>query len=245
MIAVVAVLFSCKQSNAPKFTAQQIVDKSIVVSGGEHYKTSNISFDFRDRKYVLERIDGKKVLKRIQKKDSLDLLDIKSAVGFERYVNGKLAQIPDTLANSYANSVNGVHYFAYLPYGLNDPAVNKEYLGQISIKDRKYHKIKVTFNQENGGEDFEDIFIYWFNADSYKPDYLAYEFYSDGGGLRFREAYNERMVNGIRFVDYKNFRPKADNQSIYQIDSLYLKGELKLLSKIELKNILVNPGNYN
>ena len=201
MIIILFGMISCKQKEATKISAQDIVDKSIAVSGGDRYKTSDISFDFRDRKYILQRIDGKKILKRIKKNDTLDIVDVKTAQGFERYVDGKLAQIPDSLANSYANSVNSVHYFAYLPYGLNDQAVIKEYLDEVVIKDKKYHKIKVTFKQENGGDDFDDVYIYWFNAKTFKPDYLAYEFHVNDGGLRFREAFNERTVNGIRFVD--------------------------------------------
>ncbi len=245
LIVMLVGMISCKQNETTKISAQQIVDKSIEISGGDLYNTSDISFDFRDRKYILERIDGKKVLKRIRKNDTLDLVDIKSPTGFERYINGEAAQLPDSLINSYGNSVNSVHYFAYLPYGLNDPAVNKEYLGEIVIKDKKYYKIKVTFSQENGGDDFDDVYIYWFNTKSYKPDYLAYEFHVNDGGLRFREAFNERTVNGIRFVDYINFKPIKDNQSIYGIDSLFQKGELEILSKIELENVTVNPGNYN
>lgn len=245
MIVILVAIISCKQNEATKLSAQQIVNKGIAVSGGELYKTSDISFDFRGRKYIQERIGGKKILKRVLKNDTLDLVDVKTNHGFERYVDGKLAQIPDSLARAYANSVNSVHYFAYLPYGLNDPAVIKEYLDEVVIEDKKYYKIKVTFRQENGGDDFDDVYIYWFNTESYKPDYLAYVFHDGDGGLRFRVAFNERTVNGIRFVDYKNFKPIKDNQSIYGIDSLYQKGELELLSKIELENITVNPGNYN
>jgi len=245
MMVVLFGLISCKQNEATKISAQHIVDKSIEVSGGELYKTSDISFDFRDRKYILERIDGKKLLKRILKNDTLDLVDVKTTQGFERFVDGKLAQIPDSLANLYANSVNSVHYFAYLPYGLNDQAVIKEYLDEVVIKDKKYHKIKVTFSQENGGDDFDDVYIYWFNAKTFKPDYLAYEFHDGYGGFRFRQAYNERIVNGIRFVDYINLKPIQENPSIYKMDSLFMKDELEVLSKIELENITVNPGNYN
>jgi len=238
-------LVSCETEQKKALSAQQIVDKSIAVSGGDLYNTSSFSFDFRDRGYVLERVDGKKVLKRIQKKDTLELIDVKTNSSFQRYVNGKLAQIPDSLANSYANSVNSVHYFAYLPYGLNDPAVKKKLLGEIVIKGKTYYKIKVTFSMDNGGDDFDDVYIYWFDTESFKPDYLAYEFHVDGGGLRFREAYNERIINGIRFVDYYNLKPIEDDQSILDIDSLYIKNRLKLLSKIELKNLIVNRGNYN
>lgn len=237
--------FSCKEKQIPNLSAQNIVDRSIEACGGELYKTSTFSFEFRNRKYILERVDNKKVLKRIHRIDTLDIVDVKSINGFQRFINGELVQIPDSLANSYANSVNSVHYFAYLPYGLNDPAVKKEYLGEIVLNGKKYNKVKVTFSQENGGDDFDDVYIYWFNSNTFKPDFLAYEFHVDGGGLRFREAYNERIVNGVRFVDYKNWEPIGENQSIYAIDSLFMKGKLKFLSKIELKNIIVNQDNYN
>ena len=247
----IAILFlligflSCLEKRSPDLDPQQIVDKSIEVCGGDLYKSSTFSFEFRNRKYVLERLNNRKLLKRIQKNDTLDIVDVKSYNGFQRYVDGKLLQIPDSKANSYASSINSVHYFAYLPYGLNDPAVKKEYLGEMVIKDKKYHKVKVTFGQENGGEDFDDVYIYWFNTITFKPDYLAYEFHVNKGGLRFREAYNERFVNGIRFVDYKNYEPIKEDQSIYNIDSLFIRGELKLLSKIELKGIVVSPDSYN
>jgi len=173
-------MLSCGQRQTKKPNAQQIVDRSIEVSGGGLYGKSNIKFDFRERKYELEWVNGKKILRRTQKNDTLDILDIKTNNNFQRFVDGELIQIPDSLVNSYGNSVNSVHYFAYLPYGLNDPAVRKEYIGNIDIKGKSYHKVKVTFGQENGGDDFDDTYIYWFNKSTGKPDYLAYEFHVNG-----------------------------------------------------------------
>lgn len=247
LIAAVLVLLitACKDKSTPAFTAQEIVDKSISASGGDYYKTSAISFDFRDRKYTLERVKGRRVMKRILKTDSSEVIDIKAHTGFQRLVNGKPVQVHDSMAFKYENSINSVHYFAYLPYGLNDPAVIKEYLGTITIKDKLYYKVKITFRQENGGKDYEDVFVYWFNAETFKPDYLAYEYFTDGGGLRLREAYNERIVNGIRFVDYNNLKPKVEGTSIFTMDSLYMQDQLELLSKIELRNINVSRDNYN
>ena len=150
-------------------------------------------------------------------------------------------QLPDTMSIKYANSVNSVHYFARLPYGLNDPAVRKELIGETTIKDKKYYKVKVTFKEDNGGDDFDDIYFYWFNKETFKPDFLAYKFHVDGGGIRFREAYNERYVGNIRFVDYTNLKPKEMLASIFTIDSLYEAGGMELLSKIELDSIQVTP----
>jgi len=237
LLLLLISIFSCKEKEPTLLSAQEIVDKSIEASGGELYQKNNVVFEFRDKSYALDVSSGQRILKRITTTDSSVVTDIKSPSGFERFVNDSLVMLHDTLANKYSNSVNSVHYFAYLPFGLNDSAVNKSMLGKVKIKNEEYYKIKVTFDQQGGGDDFDDVYLYWFNAKTLKPDYLAYEFHVDGGGMRFREAYNERRVGGIRFVDYRNYKPETELKSILEIDKAFESGELELLSKIELKNV--------
>jgi len=244
IVLFVLMIMSCREQETKAFSAQRIVDKSIEVSGGDLYQTSDISFVFRDRTYELEYREDQKILKRITTTDTSSIVDVRRSEGLQRFINDSLVHIPDSLAIRYANSVNSVHYFAYLPYGLNDDAVTKRLLGEVKIKDNDYYKIEVTFDQKRGGDDFEDVYIYWFNKETFKPDFLAYEFHIDGGGMRFREAYNERYVNGIRFVDYNNYKPKEEIP-IYETDRLFETAKLELLSKIELKDITVSQGSYN
>ncbi|MCK0191806.1 DUF6503 family protein [Arenibacter sp. F20364] len=242
-LIVVFLIISCKDRSASAISVQEIVDKSIMVSGGEKYRNNDIFYKFRDFQYASEWKDGVRILKRIRTTDSTKVVDVKGIHNFERFVNDSLVPLKDSIANLYANSVNSVHYFAHLPYGLNDPAVNKELLGEVTVKDKEYFKVKVTFDQKGGGKDYEDIYLYWFNKETFKPDYLGYKFYVDGGGIRFRAAYNERYLGGIRFVDYENYEASIEDSSIYEVDRLYEKNELKLLSKIELEDISVKPSN--
>ncbi|MFK7812476.1 MAG: DUF6503 family protein [Maribacter sp.] len=244
LLAIVA--FSCIDAPKKALSAQEIIDKSIDVSGGvDLYEKSIIAFKFRDREYISEMNGKRKTLKRIQKNDTLDLLDVLSPEGFKRFENDSLVSVHDSMATKYGNSVNSVHYFSKLPYGLNDPAVHKELLVETEIKGKPYYKVKVTFNQIGGGDDFDDTYVYFFNKETFKPDYLAYDFHVDGGGMRFREAYNERYIGGIRFVDYKNMKPIEASTSVLEVDSLFNNDKLKLLSKIELKNIKVSQDSYN
>lgn len=237
LILVFAI--GCKQEPKKELTAQDIVDNSIADSGGKRFDDYIVTFDFRDKSYVAENADGQRVYQRISDLDSTTITDIKRGDEFERYMNDSLVMVHDTMAVKYANSINSVHYFVRLPYGLNDGAVNKELLGKETIDNKEYYKVKVTFDQEGGGDDFEDTYLYWFDKELFKPDYLAYNFHVNGGGQRFRKAYNERYVNGIRFVDYENYKPKNEGTDILEIGQLYNKGELELLSKIELENITV------
>jgi hypothetical protein len=146
------------------------------------------------------------------------------------------------MAAKYSRSINAVHYFSILPYGLNDKAVNKSYLGEVEIKAKPYYKIKITFEEDGGGEGHEDIFVYWIHKDTYQVDSFGYS-YDEGPhdrGIRFREAYNRRVVNGLSFTDYNNFNPEDSLASVYSLDSLFVANKLKLLSKIELEDIKVN-----
>ena len=143
------------------------------------------------------------------------------------------------MAVKYSESVNSVHYFSILPYGLNDQAVNKKRLEDVYIKDKPYYKIEITFNQEGGGVDYEDVFIYWIDQQSFTIDYLAYTFHVNGGGKRFREVTKKHIVNGRQFVDYNNYKPKNADVKLSTLDILFLRGELLKISEINLENIQV------
>ena len=237
-IFFIITLLTCKEKEQETYNADFIINEAIKQAGGKHIENSVIEFSFRNKHYTAARNSGEFQYTRAFKDSLNHIKDVLSNSGFQRFVNCELLSIQDSMAVKYSSSVNSVHYFSVLPFGLNDEAVNKEYIKKIFIKDRAYHKIKVTFNKENGGEDFEDVFVYWIDSESYKLEYLAYSYIeSDGIGLRFREAYNERYVNGVRFVDYNNYKPKENNVSVFNLDSLYGEEKLQLLSKIKLEKI--------
>jgi len=237
VLLIICLAWSCETKTEPN--AQDIIDKAIAKAGGERYYNSKIEFNFRDRNYCAVRNDKDFKLERLSVSDSIVTTDILSNSYFMRVQNDKPVSLPDSTVTKLSNSVNSVHYFSVLPYGLNDEAANKNYLGEISIKGKTYHKIEVTFNEEGGGTDFDDVFVYWIDTTNYNVDYLAYEFHVNGGGMRFREAYNERLVNGIRFVDYKNYKPIVEVINVRSLDSLFETANLKLLSKIELEDVHV------
>ena len=231
-------LLNCKNIDKEKLSAESIINKSIEVSGAKKVASSTIDFDFRDRHYYAERQEGNFLLMRITVEAHKDsVFDILSNSGFERHINdNESVFVEDSMKVKYAASVNSVHYFSVLPFGLNDKAVNKKLLEDESIKGQTYHTIKVTFNQEGGGEDYEDVFLYWIHHETFEVNYLAYSYNEDDGiGIRFREAYNERYVNGIRFVDYNNYKPKDDSATLTDLPKLFDNDQLKLLSTIELE----------
>ena len=247
-IILLLLFFSCNDAKQNSLQVQQtekmlpssLINQSIEAAGLHRLANSDIAFTFRDVRYSASRSNGQfSLLRRFEKGNQL-VVDSLTNDGFTRHLNAELVHVPDSMVTKYAASVNSVHYFSVLPYGLNDPAVNYEVLDEVFIKNKSYQTLQVTFDQVGGGEDFEDVFVYWINKDSKTVDYLAYSYEeSDGKGIRFREAYNDRTIEGIKFVYYNNYKPKSKFIPLTDLPVLFQSERLELVSKIELDSIAV------
>jgi len=213
---------------------QTIVDRSIKVHGGDIVKNSIFSFDFRKYHLTYERNEGAYTYTRTHKETGLT--DVLNNEGIKRFKNQEEILLNSKNQKRYGNSLNSVIYFAFLPYFLIDVAVQKELLAEVIIQGNNYYKLRVTFIKEGGGDDFEDEYFYWINKKTFRMDYLAYSFHINGGGVRFREAYNTRNVGGVLFQDYINYKHDK-NTPVGTLDALFEKGELKELSRIVLENV--------
>lgn len=226
----------------PTPTAQEVVDQAIDFSGTEKLRNGSATFNFRNISYEYWHEKGTYIYTRIQTDTaSNEIKDVLTNEGLVRFINGEEALITEERRAAYTSSVNSVIYFAFLPLWLNDPAVNKSYGDITEIEGKEYHKIKITFAEEGGGEDFEDVFYYWFDVEDYSMDYLAYSYIEkEGTGIRFRKAYNARSVNGVMIQDYVNMKPKSKELKLEEIDEAFINGDLEQLSLIELKNVNIN-----
>jgi hypothetical protein len=231
------VLTAC--NNVP--TAKNIIENSVKAHGGEILDAVEISFDFRNIHYILKQKDGWYQYSRIFT-DSLGrrIADHLNNQQLVRTINGDTIQLDQKSSEKYQSSINSVAYFFLLPYKLLDQAVNATYLGQDSLGNHSYHKIKVTFDSQGGGKDYQDEFIYWFETELHTLDYIAYTYETDGGGIRFRKAINSRIINGIRVNDYLNYKPEDESIPLESIGNLFKEGKLELLSEIINNNIEVN-----
>ncbi len=239
LLLAFVLLISCQQKT--ELSSQEIIDKAIETAGGNSFDKTEICFDFRGKQYISTRNKWKFQLERITIDSVRTTRDVLNNTGFKRFINDSLINLPDSLSFRYKNSVNSVHYFAYLPYGLHDKAVKNKLMGEVSINGKNYYKIEVTFTEAGGGADHEDVYLYWIEKEKFTMDYLAYKFQVNDGGMRFRDAYNERNVNGIRFADYDNYKPKNKSVDFYTLDKLFEENQLEKVSKVELQNIVVKP----
>lgn len=230
---LLAILFISCQQEKELSKADQIIAQAIENAGGEKYENAVIEFQFRDKYYTSKRKDGLFELKRLRKDSVGEIEDVLTNEGIRSFREKKEVVMPDSVSTAIAESVNAVHYFVQLPYGLKNDAVITELIGEDTINDRAYYEIKVTFQQEGGGADHEDVYMYWIQKEDFTVDFLAYRFFVNDGGIRFRKAVNPRVIKGIRFVDYENYKTDDLSTPLENLDDLFLEGELIKVSQIE------------
>lgn len=228
------LILSATSCQEKPLSAGEVIDKAIQYHGGQAFDTLDVSFQFRDKTYEIHLKEGNYAYSRLFNDSTANkIVDLLTNEGFLRKINDSSVSLSAKDSSAYANAVNSVQYFALLPYGLQQPAVNSELLPNQNIAEKAYSVVKITFSKAEGGEDYDDEFVYWFDEEDFSMDYLAYSYNTNGGGIRFRKAYNPRTVEGVVFQDYENYKAEKGT-ALIQIPELYKKGELKLLSKIEL-----------
>jgi len=242
-VGLAAFFFSCSEGSTeikPVSRGESIVDSAIAYHGGDLYEKVDLAFGFRGRSYQAIHQGGKFEYINTYRDSTGDHLRRLTNEGFSQELNNEILDLTEKDSTVRSASVNSVMYFALLPGMLRADAANKEFIGKEAIEGQEYFKIGVTFSKEGGGEDFDDVFLYWFSTDNYAMDYLAYSYLEDEGGSRFRKAYNRRSVNGMVFQDYLNLRGPAPD-SLDFISEMFKSGKLDTLSRIEVDQLAVRP----
>ncbi len=230
-------IVSC--SDDKTIDSNYIIDKSISVYGWDQNAYS-IVFDFREYQYKLIRKPSFYSYQRSKVKNGKSVLDVMtSKKHLRRYQDSIRIKLKDSIINLYSNSLNSVMYFFQLPGPLKDNAVVSELIGTTKILDKNYWTLRVGFKKFEGGKDFQDEYRYWIDQDNFQITFFAYNYLTDGGGVRFREAKNIREINGFLFQDYNNYKPKNKATALDSLPKLFEKDSLLLISEIKNKNIKV------
>jgi hypothetical protein len=239
-IIAVTVLIFLFTSCVNKDKAGEIVSKSVSAHGMDGLKNQNVSFSFRSKDYAVSRFENGYVYSRSFIQDTAFYQDyLINSVDFVRVIDGDTSEVSVDWQGRYGSSINSVLYFFLIPYVLQDDAVIKTFVGKEKIEDQMYLKLKVVFDEENGGKDHDDEFLYWINQATHLVDFFAYSYQTDEGGVRFRQAINRDEIDGIIFQDYINYRAEAGTP-LSALTKLFASGDLEKLSTIDIQDIIIS-----
>ena len=240
LIASLALFVACGEEKPKDYDPQQLIDQSIEAHGAT-FKGKRVSFDFRSRRYSVEREKFKYTYTREWQDDSLGYVQdiLVNSSQLTRIVEGDTVSLDEEWTQKYSSSVNSVLYFFQVPYVLNDRGAIKKYVGEFEMKGQKYLGVQVTFSEDGGGEDHEDVFIYWIHTENKTVDFFAYSYLTEGGGVRFREAINRHEVKGLIVQDYVNYKAEKGTE-LKTLPALFDEGKLEELSIISNERVKVS-----
>lgn len=217
--------------------ADKILAKSIAAHGGKKYDQAHYEFVFRNNKYTFKNDGNQYRYTVVKNKDGQKTMDVLDNNNLTRTINGNPTRLTEKQSKGYSGALNSVIYFATLPHKLQDPAVNLSYVGTTKIKGMAYDVLEVNFSEEGGGTDHDDEYYYWINKSTNLINYLAYNYQVNGGGVRFRSAYNVRKVDGIVFQDYINLKAPVGTP-LADLPELFETRKLEKLSVIETEKVV-------
>jgi hypothetical protein len=234
IIPISIIVASCTLSDP----AQRLVEDAVRYHGFDQLNDQPVYFTFRDAQYSIDRnsASGQVYTKTFKALDTVSgqMVEINdtlvNSTSFRRYVSGQQLELSAEDSDRFAQSLNSVAYFFQLPLPLLDEAAQLEQLPDTQIKGKNYRTLAVSFTPDQGGNDHEDTFRYYFDPKTKALTYLSYAYETNGGGIRFRAAQPFEQGPYV-FLNYLNYKPKS-LVSLDSLPALYNTDQLELLSEI-------------
>jgi hypothetical protein len=222
----------------------EVIERAREAHGSTILDHARVTFTFRGDRYSVQRDGGAFAYTRCFDDDAgAEVCDTLDNDGIRRQRGTEPVPLAESEERAVETTVNSVVYFALLPYNLADPAVRPRWREEQTVRGEPYDVVEVTFEQDGGGRDWEDRFVYWVHRQRGTMDYLAYDFHTGDGGTRFREAFDARTVGGVLVADYRNYAPDPDAPlaSLESLAALLEEGQLELVSEVILEDVRVEP----
>lgn len=242
MAFICAILGTIIASQASAETVQTLVDRAIEYHGGPLYTASRISMTITSKSgsfRLVSEMDGGLFDHRVTRvRDGQEQIVRLTNDGVDLIADGQTRSLDGPEAQKLTTFVNERIYFPFLPYRLNDPGVIKTDLGEETWGNRTLRKVKVTFQ---GAAADGDEYVYWFDPRTARLEQFAYSFTNNGGGLRFRRAFDYRRVGGLLFFDAENLGLSGTEHRVDEITPEFVSTNMSNVSTVKLSEIAVRP----
>ncbi len=225
---------AAEESEDAQARGRDIIRRAVRAHGHDKLAEATVQFRFRGTPYRMSRRGGRYRFERTVRRNGRVLAEVLTNDGYAPTLDGQPLSLPAPQRDARRRSLNSVVYFASIPFVLEDPAVRPRAGEPMTIKGRIYDTVEVRFTADGGGDDHDDVFLYWFDRETARLDYLAYSFRTGEGGVRLRVATDHTEVGGMTFIQWENYGLPDRRIPLDTLPARWLESRLPRLSAIRL-----------
>lgn len=232
--------FACQEDKKAEPKDPTLLLNKVIEAHGDSqvFYNSIISFSIDGLAYQLDRSAHISNFKVSRQKDSV-LNEATYQNGLiTTYKNGIEQEPAQGLNKLYLNqSFENVAYLLSFPFSLTQNHVILNQLTDVTIRNKPYHVLEVTFTKLEGQP--ENIFLLYINTQSYQISFMAENFEHSGQQNIFSRYLNYRQVKGLLFYDMYRFKSTQDSLVLNDMYKAYNNSLLAEPTLRKLENISV------
>ncbi|NND88766.1 MAG: hypothetical protein HKM28_05925 [Flavobacteriaceae bacterium] len=242
-ILLLSLMFFAACSTEPQISADTILEKSIEAAGGEDFFHSTISFSIEDYEYVLKRDGYLTDFSLTREIDTTIYFSTYKGGLMHYYVNG--VEEPESMqSRKFLDArLDGFTFLSSMPHVFNENGTIVERLENVTIQQKEYYTLRITYKHQEGMED-RNIFYLYIDPDTFYIDYVAFKLDVYQNFQNFRRNYNRRKIEGILFSDFYSFYPHDQSMPLDSLYHYYNKRDVREGPATEYKNISVEIQPY-
>jgi len=241
-VIILMLVFSCKEKDT--LTAKDILSESYKAYNSDAFFNSTIKFNIKDLEYPLHRKGHIQDFEVVRKVDTTTYKATYSNGSTSYIVNDK--ELPQTsMARLFIQiKLEGISYLFSIPHVFDQNAVIPKRLEDVTIKNKEYYAVDITFTRLDE-EEPENEFILYINKENFLVDYYAqdYDLAAPVKRLEFRVAHNFRTIEGITLADYFVLKSKSEDEKLSNLFKLYNDNDLEESEALKFENIEVELHN--
>ena len=224
---------------------QYIIDQSLKAHGSKVFDQSIIEFKIGNRFYKSTRSQGQFRYERFWDSIGVTIHDDLTNNGLVRQIDQTEIILDTKKIDNYSSSLRLTMYHFALPFGFNDPAVIKTYLGEVILMEEPYHKIKISFKLNPNDRTIHDnVYIAWIHKKKFTMDYLAYVLKEpEDKATHFMQVVVAQKIESFRVQDYKVFKPTQDSLFTRpeDLDQTWAANQLMEWSTFKVNQLKIRP----
>ena len=240
-IIVLFLTFTSCRDDATQINAKQLLEKTIIASGGDKFFNSKIQFDLDILHYDIYRKNNISNFEITRQVDSIVYKATYNNGDMAYYVNDEKQEKSMSSILFLNTYLKGFIYLSSIPHILKQNSVLLSRLNDVKIENTNYYTLYVTYKELEDYPQAQDEFYLYINPETNYIDFYAQKHYLTGDKMLFKKAINSRTINGIRFSDYKvlYLKSKTNNYALKEFYKLYNKNELTTHGEIKFQNVEV------